>query len=320
MGTGIIDIHFHYNTPEFLDYLEKRGSSLEDGMPSPRGNIDEMFRVMDDCNMKWALISHSSPHTVYLDDKARGLEMTRMVNETCAAIKHKRPDRIGFQAVVPLPFVDEAIEEAIYAFDVLGANGIKLATNSRGQYLGDPALEPLFAELDKRGAVCNLHPHRPCPQQEGVFSAGPVPLFEFLCDSTRAVLNMIGNGVLERYPDIKIIVPHCGAFLPYIRERFMGIAKSLQGQGQMADIDIKANYEKLYFDTAGSPVPHLLHNLLTVAAPDKIMFGSDYPWTAASRCPKAIGALEKHIDTNPDITEYKEMIFHENAEKLFGLT
>jgi predicted TIM-barrel fold metal-dependent hydrolase len=319
MSTDIIDIHFHYNTPKFLDYLEQRGAALEDGMPAPRGDLDELFQVMDDSKIKWALLSHSSPHHVFIDDKERGLAMTREINETYAAIKQKRPDRIGFQAVIPLPFIDEAIEEAVYAMDTLGANGIKLATNSRGQYLGDPSLEPLFAELNKRGTVCNLHPHRPYPQQEGIFSAGPVPLFEFLCDSTRAVLNMIGNGVLDRYPNIKVIVPHCGAFLPYIRERFRGIAKNLKGQGLMADIDIKANYERLYFDTAGSPVPHLLENLLTVTSPDKIMFGSDYPWTIASRCPKAIAALENMIDDKPHLKPYKEMIFHENAEKVFGL-
>ena len=71
-------------------------------------------------------------------------------------------------------------------------------------------------ELNKRHAICNIHPHRSKPINENIFTAGPVPLFEFIANTTQAVLNLIGNDVILRYPNITWIIPHCGPFLPNI--------------------------------------------------------------------------------------------------------
>lgn len=73
----------------------------------------------------------------------------RHYNEACAKLKTDYPGKFLFCASLPLPDVDAAIEEAIYALDKLGADGIKLATNSRGQYVGDEALDPLMEVLNQ---------------------------------------------------------------------------------------------------------------------------------------------------------------------------
>ena len=69
------------------------------------------------------------------------------------ALQKEYPDRFRFHAALPLPDVNAAIEEAVYALDELGAAGIKLASNARGQYLGDPALDPLFEVLNEKSAI-----------------------------------------------------------------------------------------------------------------------------------------------------------------------
>ena len=69
---------------------------------------------------------------------------------------------------MPLPDIDAAIREAVYALDTLGADGVKLATNSRGQYLGDEALDPLMEAMNERHAVIIIHPHRPTPYPEKI--------------------------------------------------------------------------------------------------------------------------------------------------------
>ena len=76
----------------------------------------------------------------------------------------------------------------------------------------------MLEELNKRHAICNIHPHRSKPINENIFTTGPVPLFEFIANTTRAVLNLIGNDVILRYPNITWIIPHCGPFLPNIYE------------------------------------------------------------------------------------------------------
>ena len=83
--------------------------------------------------------------------------------------------------------MDAAIREAIYALDTLGADGVKLATNSRGQYLGDEELDPLMEVLNERHAVIIIHPHRPTPCAEDIIQTTPLAPtnVETLTDSKR---------------------------------------------------------------------------------------------------------------------------------------
>ena len=180
-------------------------------------------------------------------------------------------------------------------------------------------VEPLMAELNKRGVVANIHPHRPEPIKEGIFSAGPVPLYEFIADTTRSVLNLICKGVIEKYPNIKWIIPHCGSFLPNIYDRFLLVSEILVPKGLMEPVDIKANFERLYYDLSGNPVPHLLEFLLTIAKPEQIMYGGDFPFTAAPLVKRNLGRFIDMMDTKEHLTPYKDMILYDNAAKLFGV-
>ena len=76
-------------------------------------------------------------------------EVVRQTNEDAARIKKEHPDRFLFCAALPLPDVNAAIREAIYSLDTLKADGIKLATNVDGQYLGAPELDTLFPSLSE---------------------------------------------------------------------------------------------------------------------------------------------------------------------------
>ena len=316
--TEIIDIHSHFTTQEYLNMLEKHNASLEDGFPVPLWNIQEHLALMEHCNIRWTLLSLSTPQPYFNGSEQESIAMCRQLNEQMAQIKRDHPQKFGFQAVLPLPDVDASIEEAIYALDHLNANGVKFPSNSRGLYLGAPELEPLMAELNKRHAICNIHPHRSEPIKEGIFSAGPVPLFEFLADTTRAVLNLISTGVVLRYPDIKWIIPHCGSFLPNIYDRFVGLSKVLIPQGLMQPVDIEKSFSQLYFDLSGNPAPHLLEWLLTITTPEHIMYGSDFPFTPAGQITHNLDALLQMLEKE-DLIQYKNKILFENARDLFQI-
>ena len=194
MINKIIDIHSHFTTPEYLKLIERHGASLEDGFPLPTWKVQEHLALMNECNIEWTLLSVSSPQPYFAGFDEEAVTMCRHLNESMAEVKAKYPKRFKFQACLPLPNIEAAIDEAIYALDVLKADGVKFASNSRGLYLGAKELNPLMAELNQRCTICNIHPHRPEPIKEGIFSSGPVPLYEFLADTTRAVLNLISNG------------------------------------------------------------------------------------------------------------------------------
>jgi predicted TIM-barrel fold metal-dependent hydrolase len=61
-------------------------------------------------------------------------------------------------AALPLPDVDGSLEQLAYALDVLELDGVSLMTNAGGSYLGDTRFDPIFAELQRRGAVVFVHP------------------------------------------------------------------------------------------------------------------------------------------------------------------
>lgn len=316
MANQIIDIHSHFLTSEYLKFLEKQKALLEDGFPLPKYNNQEHLKLMKGCSIEWSLLSVSSPHPYFKDDIENSIKMCRHLNEQMAQLKKDDLKHFGFQACIPLPDVEAAIQEAIYALDVLDADGINFPSNSRGLYLGDPKLEPLMEELNKRHAICNIHPHRPASLSEEVFSAGPVPLFEFIVDTTRAVINLIRNDVILRYPNITWIIPHCGSFLPNIYDRFIGISKILIPQKMMEEVDVEASFKRLYFDIAGNPTPHLLKWLLTITTPDHIMYGSDFPFTPSKQIETNLNQFLKMLEED-DLKPYKEMILYKNAQDLF---
>ena len=79
----------------------------------------------------------------------------------------------------------------------------------------------------------------------------------------------------------------------------------------------KKSVAKLYFDLSGNPAPHLLDWLLTITAPDKIMYGADFPFTPAALVKSNLNKLLIMLDRK-DLAPYKEQILYKNAEKLFS--
>ena len=208
-----------------------------------------------------------------------------------------------------------ALDEARYALEVLGADGIKLATNSYGQYLGDPALDTLMSYLNQQNAVIILHPHKPSAVNAQLIADVPLASYEYLAETSRAILNMIAHNVLVRYPHLKVVVPHCGSFLPNALPRFRSLLPVMVKQGIMQPVDIDANLSRLYYDLAGAPTDDVLDALLTITTPDHILYGSDYPYVAEPVLISGKQALQQRLAShglNP------QDIFSDNARRLFG--
>ena len=181
---GVIDVHSHIITPEFLSALESEGRLLDEGFPLPKYDVTSHLKWMDEAGVQTSVLTLAAPQPA-------SAKVVRQTNEAAATLKQEHPDRFLFCAALPLPDVDAAIREAVYALDTLKADGIKLATNIQGQYLGSPELDTLFSVLNKRKAVIILHPHRPEPVNRQVMQQTPLAMQEYLSETTRAVSNMI---------------------------------------------------------------------------------------------------------------------------------
>ena len=308
---GVIDVHSHIITPEFVSALEQEGRLLDEGFPLPKYDVDNHLKWMDEAGVQTSVLTLAAPQPTSAD-------VVRKTNEAAALIKREHPDRFLFCAALPLPDVDAAIREVKYALDTLGADGIKLATNVGGQYLGAPELDTLFAMLNERKAVVILHPHRPEPVNREVMAQTPLAMQEYLSETTRAVANMISRNVLARYHNVKVVVPHCGAYLPLAVPRMKSLTPVMQANKLVGDIDWEANLRALYYDLAGAHSPEVIRMMLTITTPDHLLYGSDYPYVAPQVLTQSLARMKQYLTTEADLAPFREMILYKNANQLFN--
>ena len=191
-----VDVHTHIIIPEYVEVLKAHGAELEETFPLPEWDAGRHIAFMDSAGIRTAVLTMPAPQPYY-GDTEESAKCIRRVNEVSAKVKQQYPGRFKFCASLPLPDVNAAIREAIYALDTLGADGVKLATNSRGQYLGDEELDPLMEVLNERHAVIIIHPHRPTPYPERIIATTPLAMYEYPAETTRAVVNMLSRNVLK---------------------------------------------------------------------------------------------------------------------------
>ena len=313
IAQGVMDVHSHLITPEFVSSLEKEERLMDEGFPLPKYDVYNHLKWMDEAGVETSVLTLAAPQPT-------SAQTVRQTNEAAARIKKEHPGRFLFCAALPLPDVSKAIEEAKYALDVLKADGIKLATNIDGQYLGAPELDTLFSVLNERKAVVILHPHRPEPVNKQVMQQTPLAMQEYLSETTRAVSNMISRNVLARYNNIKVVVPHCGAYLPLAIPRMKSLTPVMQANKMVGQIDYEANLRALYYDLAGAHSPEVIRMLLTITTPDHLLYGSDYPYVAPQVLTQSLARMKDYLSKEADLTPLRKMILYQNAKWLFGQT
>lgn len=290
--TGLIDVHAHFVTDSYVRQATAAGHAHPDGMDRwPTWSVEAHLELMDRHGIQATLLSMSSPG-VHFGDDAAARRLVREVNEDAARLAAGHPERFGFFASLPLPDVDGALAEIAHAVDDLGADGVVLMTNTGGTYLGDRRLEPVFAELDRRGVVVFLHPTSPvCWEQSAL--GRPRPMVEYIFDTARTVTDLLMSNVLVRHPDLSVIVPHCGGALPVLADRvneFMTQFLGAQEPGRTSDA--VAQLRRLHYDIAGPAFPRQVPALLELVDPDRLLFGSDYCWTPPSVADSHIAAID----------------------------
>jgi predicted TIM-barrel fold metal-dependent hydrolase len=310
-----VDVHAHFLPAHYADALRAAGHDRPDGMPAiPHWDAEAALKTMDTLGVETAMLSVSSPGVHFGDDGAARF-LARQVNESAAALRGVYPRRFGHFAALPLPDLEGSIAEAVHALDHLGADGVVLASNHNGVYLGDPRLDPLYDALNRRKTVAFIHPTSPaCSCCARIGEVFPRPVLEFMFETTRSVADMVAAGVLERFPDLHVIVPHAGAVLPALTNRIDLMSGLLRPAGGGTAPPMRAAMKRLHFDLAGAPVPNQLRELLDLADHDRIHYGSDYPFTPTPACDMLLRQIEA---TDLLDAEQRVAIFRANALALF---
>jgi predicted TIM-barrel fold metal-dependent hydrolase len=293
-GTALVDVHAHYLTERYVTAAQGAGITQPDGMPAwPSWSVDAHLQLMQENRIAKAILSISSPGVHFGDDSAAA-DLARHVNEFAAGVSVEHRDRFAFFASVPLPCVAAAVDEAAHAMDTLGAVGVVLMSNSAAVYLGDPLLDPLWEALDQRHAIVFEHPTSP-PNTAAVALGRPRPMLEFMFETTRTVTDLIFAGVPERFPNIRFVIPHCGATLPVVIDRVELFRSLWPGSGDRSPSTLtsRQQLQRFWFDLAGTPFPAPAKALVDVVGSDQLLYGSDFCWTPAMGAAHQVAILEQ---------------------------
>lgn len=272
-----IDAHVHILPSDYRAELERR-SLLAPGIPPWSPELVDGLMTRHDID---AAVLSLAPPGVFFGDQGLANELARLVNERTAEFVATAPDRYAGLAVLPLPDVDAALAELRHALDVLGLDGVALLSNVGGTYLGDPAWDAVFDELDRRGAYVFLHPTmppHPLPVPEH-----PMWLYEFPFDTTRAVVRLIYSGTLERCPNLRLQVAHLGGTAPFLAHRIASLAAREPERAAAAPAGALAHLRRLYYDTGLSNNAVALAATLEVADIGQVVFGTDWPYADLPR-------------------------------------
>ena len=246
-----IDVHQHVVPPFWAEAIPSNGGDPSGPRAGDAANSvlpiwspDGAIAIMDSLEIATGILSLTAPGIVGWENSKRPA-MARRVNEYTANLVEKHPLRFGNFATLPLPDLEQSLDELEYSLDVLKADGVILFSNYGEQYLGDDKFLPLWEALNKRKAIVFIHPGLPLAP----ISRMPGPLVDYPFATTRVAVQLVLNGIMDKFQEVKIILAHAGGFVPYAAHRFAELAHVFRPDAPSAQNLIKS-FQRFYFDTA----------------------------------------------------------------------
>ena len=329
-----LDVHCHFFPKAFLDAargpntlqskIEQRADGREH-LVCP-GNFDhpltpdfyaaeQMLADMDSAQISMAAVSSAPPTLSYWAEADAARELASRLNESIAERVTEYPERFLGLATVPLQDIAASVAEAKRAVNELGLHGFQIGSNVGGKNLNHPDYFPLFETFAELNAPVFIHPYIPAGE-ERMQDYYLHNLLGMVTETGLAIASVIYGGILERWPNLKIIFAHAGGVFPYVVGRMDHGYKVRSQECTSAIPHPPGHYlRQVYFDCM-SFHPLALRYLVDLVGADHVLIGSDYPFDMGP-----IGGPVAEVLANPHLSdEEKEQICGKTAATLFGLT
>ena len=294
-------MHHHYGPPMWLKVLA--GADALNVEPWKDWSPARSIEAMDAAGVRTAISSITVPGIYFWEGfgnqqappgatlKNDVAAMARDANEYGAKMKTDHPGRFGIWASLPLPLVDESLEEIEYALDTLKLDGIGLNTSIGVKYLGDESFTPVFEELNRRKAVVYTHPGAaPCCLYL-IPKVGPTTL-EYSQDTARTIVSWIESGSAAKFPDVGWIFSHGGGAI--WSQRYIGgeIGTSRERFASPEKPPSRLSFLRKYdYDTAASANFFQMQALKTLIGTSQVVLGDDHPYGEPITYVKALKEL-----------------------------
>jgi aminocarboxymuconate-semialdehyde decarboxylase len=278
-------------------------------------DIQVRLKDMDRMGIDVQAVSPAPNQTYYWTDPGLGAEFARSVNERIAGICGKWPERFVGLGTVPLQDSDLAVKELTHCVKALGLRGVEINPSVNGMDLTDRKLnlEKFFAKVQDLDVLIFMHPIG-FTQGERLMDHYFNNVIGNPLETTVAASHLIFDGVMERYPRLKVVLPHAGGYLAHYWAR-MDHAYRARPDCRVSIKRKPSTYlEKFYFDTITFD-PGMLKHLIERFGADHVVLGTDYPYDMGVDDP--IGFINRisKLSFND-----KNKIMGQNAARLLGIS
>ena len=289
-----IDAHAHFVVPEVYAVTSaftlvlsgardrgmaesERAAILKRGeaMAARMTDMADRLSLMDDMDIARQVLSpslvHQCTYTLAADE---ALRLERLSNDWIAAKSASAPERFVALGSVPLQAPPLATAELRRCLRELGLRGVAISTYAGGREIGDPDLHPFWQEAEALGAAIYIHP---AGNRDSRFQRFALWNSVGQClEETMAIASLIYEGVLERFPKLRICISHGGGYMPHNMGRI--------DRNWLEKPETRANMKRppaeylrmLWFDSCVYD-SNVLRHLVEKVGGDRVVLGSDYP-------------------------------------------
>lgn len=318
---------FELDVSEHAANLRKRVSNIPSLV-----DMDLRFSQMDEFGDYRQIINIAAPPVEDLGSPAISREMSRIGNDAMAQLVADHPDRFaGFTACVPMDDPDAAVEELEYALDQLGALGAQIYTHVHGRAMDDPALDAFWETAARRQCLVQVHPCR-----SSAWADYPTEArsrfeiwwtFGWEYDLSAFMARIVFSGVLERFPELELLIHHGGSMVPHFSGRVgpgwdqLGARTPPEQWGDVEGYPLTKRpidyFRMMYADTAMFGAGHALRCCIDFYGVDHVLFASDSPYDP-ERGPGYIRATIANLHEIGLSDDEQQAIFSGNVSRLLG--
>jgi aminocarboxymuconate-semialdehyde decarboxylase len=270
------------------------------------------LKDMDAMGIDIQVLSPLLTHYCYWAEPRLGLKIAQMCNERVAEMVDEKPDRLAGLGSVPLQSVPAAVAELERAMTHLKLKGVIISSRVENIELGDPILRPFWAKAQELGAIVYIHPagHNHKDRFEKFFTWNSIgqPLEE-----TIALSSLIHEGVLDRFPALKICVAHGGGYLPFYAGRMDRAFAARPETRENIDRTPSEYLRQLHYDTVLYDRLQL-EFLVRKVGSERIVMGTDYPVFLSEQDP--VGFVRGADKISKSV---QDAIVSGNAARLLGI-
>ncbi len=286
----VIDFHGHIVDPNVFELTQKNSLHSRIGLgkqTSLGGNkrsqmtmqsmldMSVRLRDMDRMGIDMQVISPSLiHHNTEPMAPLRALKLVQQVNDNVAEAVAQNPDRISGIGIVPLQDAKLAAKELDRIVKKNGLRGVEISTVVRGDEIGDKKFRPFWRKAEQLDVPVFIHPAGnadPRLKKFGMSFMVGQPYEEAL-----AMSSLIYEGVLDKFPKLKVLVAHGGGYLPYYAGRQDNGYRSGRDGGTLKG-DFSSYIRKFHYETVVFN-PDMLDFLSTKVSSKNIVMGTDYPF------------------------------------------